>query len=110
MNTKKKVVIAATLLTATLMFVAITGCEKEQPAATTQQQQTEMPKVDTEGAIAAVDEQVEQKICPVMEGAINKEIYTEYKGQKIYFCCKGCAEIFHKDPEKYLAKLPQFQE
>jgi YHS domain-containing protein len=43
-----------------------------------------------------------------MEGPINKEIYTEYKGKKVYFCCPGCKEQFEKEPEKYLGKLPQF--
>jgi len=44
----------------------------------------------------------------VMEGPINKEIYIEYKGKKVYFCCAGCKEKFEKDPDKYLSKLPQF--
>jgi YHS domain-containing protein len=43
-----------------------------------------------------------------MEGTINKELYTEYKGKKVYFCCLGCKEKFEKEPEKYLSKLPQF--
>jgi len=51
----------------------------------------------------------EQKLCPVMGGAINKELYTEYKGKKVYFCCPGCKETFEKEPEKYIAKLPQFK-
>ena len=55
----------------------------------------------------AVDS-TEQKICPVMEGPINKELYTEYKGKKVYFCCPGCKDKFEKEPEKYLSKLPQF--
>ena len=50
----------------------------------------------------------EQKLCPVMGGAINKELYIEYKGKKVYFCCAGCKEPFEKDPEKYISKLPQF--
>jgi YHS domain-containing protein len=41
-------------------------------------------------------------------GAINKDIYTVYKGKKVYFCCVGCKPQFEKDPEKYIGKLPQF--
>jgi Cu(I)/Ag(I) efflux system membrane fusion protein len=52
----------------------------------------------------------EQTLCPVMGGPINKEFFVEYKGKKVYFCCGGCDETFLKDPEKYLDKLPQFQE
>jgi len=55
--------------------------------------------------------EVEQKTCPVMEGnPINKAYFTEYKGKKVYFCCPGCDEKFKANPEKYIAKLPQFQQ
>jgi YHS domain-containing protein len=49
---------------------------------------------------------IEQKTCPVMEGnPINKEIYTDYNGRRIYFCCPACKETFAKDPDKYIAKV-----
>ena len=51
-----------------------------------------------------------QKLCPVMGGAINKDVFIEYKGKKVYFCCPGCDAEFKKDPEKYIGKLPQFKE
>jgi len=52
----------------------------------------------------------EQTTCPVMEGnKINKEYFVEYKGKKVYFCCPGCDEKFMENPEKYIAKLPQFK-
>jgi YHS domain-containing protein len=50
----------------------------------------------------------EQKTCPIMGNPINKELYAEYKGKKVYFCCPGCKPKFEGDPEKYVAKLPQF--
>jgi len=53
---------------------------------------------------------VEQKTCPIMGGAINKNIFTEYRGKKVYFCCAACKPIFEKNPKKYLNKLPQFQQ
>ncbi|MFC1495153.1 YHS domain-containing protein [Thermodesulfobacteriota bacterium] len=46
-----------------------------------------------------------QKKCPVMGGDIDKEVFIDYKGRRIYFCCAGCEEKFMKDPEKYLNKL-----
>jgi len=52
----------------------------------------------------------EQTVCPVMGGAINKDYYTVYKGKKVYFCCPGCKEKFEEEPEKYIAKLPQFKQ
>jgi len=50
----------------------------------------------------------EQTTCPLMGMAIDKSVFTEYKGKKVYFCCAGCIDGFKKDPEKYVAKLPQF--
>jgi Cu(I)/Ag(I) efflux system membrane fusion protein len=52
----------------------------------------------------------EQTLCPVMGGPINKEFFVEYKGKKVYFCCGGCDKTFLAEPEKYLPKLPQFQD
>ena len=60
--------------------------------------------------MSAKDTPGEQTICPVMGLAINKNLFTMYKGKKVYFCCPGCKPEFEKDPEKYLAKLPQFKE
>ena len=51
----------------------------------------------------------EQTLCPVMGNPINKDVFVEYKGKKVYFCCPGCDEKFTADPEKYLDKLPQFK-
>ena len=50
-----------------------------------------------------------QTECPVMIGKeINPEIYSDYKGKRVYFCCPSCKASFDKDPEKYLGRLPQF--
>lgn len=77
-------------------LVLVSGCEKEsEPAA----------PPETKEVASAVGEQT---TCPVMAGAINKTMFTEYKGKKVYFCCPGCKEKFEKEPEKYIAKLPQF--
>ncbi|MFO7890047.1 MAG: YHS domain-containing protein [bacterium] len=46
-----------------------------------------------------------QENCPVMGNKINKEIYTDYQGKRVYFCCSGCVETFKKDPEKYMKKM-----
>jgi len=50
-----------------------------------------------------------QTHCPVMGNPIDKDIFTEYRGKKVYFCCPGCIEQFLAEPEKYLDKLPQFK-
>ena len=90
-------------LLATLSLVGLLvvgGCKKSEPEGPT----GTVPDVETVTAVAG-----EQTICPVMAGAINKDLFTEYKGKKVYFCCEGCKEKFLEEPEKYLAKLPQFK-
>ncbi|MDH4202197.1 MAG: efflux RND transporter periplasmic adaptor subunit [Phycisphaerae bacterium] len=52
----------------------------------------------------------EQTHCPVMGGKINRDVFVEYEGKKVYFCCPGCEDTFLKEPEKYLSKLPQFNQ
>ncbi len=57
---------------------------------------------------AAKTEAVEAKAqttCPVMGGKINKNVYADYEGKRVYFCCAGCDKTFNKNPEKYLKKL-----
>lgn len=48
-----------------------------------------------------------QTECPVMGGKINKKIYADYQGQRVYFCCEACKPKFNEDPEKYLAKMKE---
>jgi YHS domain-containing protein len=63
---------------------------------------------DTKAVIDAAKIKAEQTVCPIMGNKIDKSISTEYKGQKVYFCCAMCIDTFKKEPEKYLSKLPQF--
>jgi YHS domain-containing protein len=46
-----------------------------------------------------------QTLCPVLGGEINKKIYVDYKGYRIYFCCGGCDQEFKKNPDAYLKKM-----
>jgi YHS domain-containing protein len=85
-----------------LTAFSLTGCKKEP--------ESSVPVETVKAVEAKVADATEQKLCPVMGGEINKELYTEYKGKKVYFCCAGCEETFKAEPEKYLDKLPQFKE
>jgi YHS domain-containing protein len=67
-----------------------------------------------EGAEPAAEEKTEEKqetkpqtTCPLMGGKINKEIYADHEGKRVYFCCKGCIAAFKKDPAKYVAQLEE---
>jgi YHS domain-containing protein len=57
-----------------------------------------MPAASAAAAIA-------QKLCPVTGGPINPNIYVDYQGRRVYFCCNACPPVFLKDPAKYLLKL-----
>ncbi|HNS22153.1 MAG TPA: YHS domain-containing protein [Sedimentisphaerales bacterium] len=98
---------AVCILVAMAAIVIFGGCSKKQPLqekpVTAGQASSAQPAAETVA--------IEQKTCPVMEGnPIDPNLFVEYKGKKVYFCCKGCPEKFLANPEKYLAKLPQFQQ
>jgi len=59
------------------------------------------------GPVLAADAPKPQAICPVLGGNVDKGVYTDYKGQRIYFCCQGCIADFQKNPEKYLQKMKE---
>ena len=46
-----------------------------------------------------------QTTCPVMGGEIDKNVYVDYQGKRVFFCCKMCVDKFKEDPEKYMKKL-----
>jgi len=46
-----------------------------------------------------------QTTCPVMGGKINKDLYVDHDGRRIYVCCKGCIAAVKKEPAKYIKVL-----
>ena len=46
-----------------------------------------------------------QTHCPVMGLEIRRNVFLDYEGKRIYFCCPPCIKKFKADPEKYLAKM-----
>jgi hypothetical protein len=48
--------------------------------------------------------EIEQKICPVMGGKINPNLYYSFT-KKIYVCNRACIGIIEKNPEIYFAKV-----
>lgn len=46
-----------------------------------------------------------QTECPVLGGPIDKNLFVDYKGKRIYVCCAGCIETVNADPEKFLKIL-----
>jgi len=106
------------LLTVLLVvgLIVVNGCKKSEPAAPPKA--PTMEEVTKKAAKAAEEmketataaAEVEQTMCPVMDGnKIDKNVFVEYKDKKVYFCCADCKAKFEADPEKYIPKLPQFQ-
>ena len=68
---------------------------------------------DTGSKTAAVTTEVQaaaplrdQTTCPVMAGlAIDKTLFVEQDGRRIYVCCAGCLAPIREDFDKYAAKL-----
>ena len=52
-------------------------------------------------------ESKQQTMCPVKGMKINKQLYSDYMGERVYFCCEGCIEKFEKDPETYIRKMKE---
>ena len=76
------VVMLAVVLGAVGLFAM--GCKKTEPPET--------------APAAAGQPEIAQKICPVMGGPLDPNIYTDYNGRRIYFCCASCPKAFEKDP------------
>ena len=90
-----------------LLWVGVVGLSscKQEPEAT----QTQTVQTDSEQTVV-VAEETEQTTCPVMGGAIDKDVFVEYQEKKVYFCCDPCKGKFNAAPATYVAKLPQFNQ
>lgn len=74
---------------------AAAGCDSEKQ---------EVQK--TQGTqLAPAQKSTAQTTCPVMGGKINKEVYVDYEGKRVYFCCPGCETKFMEDPETYIKQM-----
>jgi YHS domain-containing protein len=125
---KTKLLIMLATVAGLAAVITLVGCKKkEQPAAPlktqTMEEMTkkaattaeEMKKTVTATAEEAkktaetMAASMEQTMCPVTGDKIDKNVFVEYQGKKVYFCCADCKAKFEAEPEKYLSKLPQFK-
>ena len=109
MNARRTCLVIAVLFAGLLV---LNGCKKSEPAPP-----PKTPAATTQGQAATTAEAaketastVEQTTCPVTGEKIDKNVFTVYKGKKVYFCMESCKAAFEKEPEKYIAKLPQFKQ
>ena len=47
----------------------------------------------------------EQTVCPIMGGKIDKKVFTDHDGKRVFFCCPGCIAKFKKDAAKYIKQM-----
>lgn len=45
-----------------------------------------------------------QEICLVMGGKINKKLFTDIQGQRVYYCCAMCQPKFKANPDSFFQK------
>lgn len=43
--------------------------------------------------------------CPIMGNKVNKNLFVDYEGKRVYVCCGGCIEKVKSDPAKYIKEL-----
>jgi len=94
---KSRILLAAVVVVAVAWGVLAAGCKSEsQPAPTGKAPPVSFAKAE-----------IAQKLCPVTGELINPNIFVDYDGRRIYFCCDMCPPQFKKDPEKFLKKLDE---
>jgi YHS domain-containing protein len=46
-----------------------------------------------------------QAACPVTGEQIDKSVYEDHEGKRVYFCCADCKGAFKADPARYIQKM-----
>ncbi len=46
-----------------------------------------------------------QTTCPMMGTPIDKKIFVDYKGKRVYFCCDDCPKKFEDDADAMMKKM-----
>jgi hypothetical protein len=48
-----------------------------------------------------------QTRCPVMGGPIDRGLYVDAHGKRVYLCCAACADAVRVEPDMYIEKIRQ---
>ena len=100
-------------LAATLWAVGCGRAQRDEagPMPVAEGQAPAMQSLAASGAAPVTAEATEpliaQTTCPVMGGPIDPNIYLDYQGRRVYFCCQGCQAEFMKNPDEYMQKLDE---
>jgi hypothetical protein len=85
------VVCASSFLTSSTVFSETVKSEKKDTVATTADQK----------------HLVAQTTCPIQGGPINKKLFVDYNGKRIYVCCEGCLAQVKSNPDAAIKKLSE---
>ena len=64
-----------------------------------------LPALNGFAADDGVAQDGKQTLCPIMRGKINKDLYADVEGKRIYVCCASCIDRIKSNPGKYIEKL-----
>ncbi len=78
-----------------VLALAVLGCKPGSPA----------PEPEEKAPSAGAASLKTQETCPVMGDKLDKSLFVDHEGKRVYFCCGMCVEKFKKDPAKYLKVL-----
>jgi YHS domain-containing protein len=69
-----------------------------------QDPETFIQKIEEQGILLEKSPQP-QLVCPVTGRGIDKNIYIDHEGRRVYLCCRQCVETFKSDPESFVTAL-----
>ena len=91
-----------------VMFVFAESCASDDSSKKVEKTETgDKKSVKTEKVIQEVKVLAEQTTCPIMGGAINKDLYVDKDGKRIYMCCAGCTYEITNNFEEMIKKLEE---
>lgn len=98
---KKKIVLLSVLI---ISFFVLASCKEEKNV----EVKTDSQDHSSHAACSHGSEKSsvkEQTLCPVMGNKIDKNLFVDVKGKRIYVCCKGCDAQIKADPDKYIKAI-----
>ena len=57
------------------------------------------------GSAQAEERGQPQQFCPITGEKIDKSVYLDHQGKRVYFCCDACKKAFLQDPEKVVKAI-----
>ena len=80
-----------------LLALVVAGCGGQEAA--------QVEKPEPAKKVAQLKVSSPQTHCPVMGNEVDKEVFVDHKGKRVYFCCSPCIEKFEKDPDGHIKKM-----